>query len=103
MAFNDSVPIAVPTDLEGAGAYINGQASAIADELAALARQLAPLQGTWTGPAAVDYEALQQEWNRAAEGLFAPDGVLGQIAHTMNVNWGNYSDAESSNVRTWQS
>jgi WXG100 family type VII secretion target len=103
MSFNDGTPIAVPTDLEGAGTYINGQASAIADELAALARQLAPLEGTWTGQAAVYYEGLQQEWNTAAEGLFAPDGVLGQIAHAMNVNWGNYSDAESSNVRTWQS
>lgn len=103
MALNDSIPIAVPTNLEGAGAYINSQAGAIADELAALARQLAPLQDTWTGQAAVYYEGLQQEWNRAAEGLFAPDGVLGQIAHAMNVNWNNYSDAESSNVRTWQS
>jgi WXG100 family type VII secretion target len=103
MAFNDDVPIAVPTDLEGAGTYINGQAGAIADELAALARQLAPLEGTWTGAAAADYQSLQQEWNRAAEGLFGPDGVLGLIAHAMNVNWGNYSDAETSNVRTWQS
>jgi WXG100 family type VII secretion target len=103
MAFNDSTPIAVPTDLEGAGAYINGQAAAIADELSTLAQQLAPLEGTWTGQAAVYYEGLQQEWNRAAQGLFAPDGVLGQIAQAMNVNWGNYSDAEASNVRTWQS
>ena len=48
----DGTPIAVPADLEAAGNYINGQASAIADELAALAQQLEPLQGTWTGQAA---------------------------------------------------
>lgn len=97
----DGTPIAVPADLEAAGNYINGQASAIADELAALAQQLEPLQGTWTGQAATYYEGLQQEWNISAAGLFSPDGVLGQIANAMNVNWGNYSDAEASNVRTW--
>jgi WXG100 family type VII secretion target len=99
----DSTPIAVPTDLEASGAYINSQASAIADELAALAQQIEPLQSTWTGQAATYYQGLQQEWNTAAEGLFGPDGVLGQIANAMNVNWGNYSDAEASNVQTWQS
>lgn len=26
-----------------------------------------------------------------ADGLFGPDGVLGRIAHAMNVNWNNYT------------
>jgi WXG100 family type VII secretion target len=99
----DSTPIVVPTDLDASGAFINSQAAAMADELAALAQQLAPLQSTWTGQAATYYQGLQQEWNVAAAGLLGPGGVLGQIANAMNVNWGNYSDAESSNVRTWQS
>jgi WXG100 family type VII secretion target len=103
MPFSDSSPIAVPVDLEGAGAYINSQASTIADELSGLARQLEPLQETWTGRAAEYYGPLQQEWNTAAAGLFSPDGVLGQIATAMNVTWGNYSDAEDSNAKTWQS
>jgi WXG100 family type VII secretion target len=103
MAYSDGTPIAVPTDLEAAGAYINSQAAAIADELQALAAQLSPLQSTWTGQAASYYQGLQQEWDVAAAGLFAPDGVLGQIANAMNVNWGNYSDAEIDNTRTWQS
>lgn len=99
----DSAPIAVPTDLEAAGAWLNQQAGAIADELQTLAGQLTPLQGTWTGQAATYYEGLQAEWNTAAAGLFAPDGVLGQIAQAMNVNWNNYSDAEWDNTRTWRS
>lgn len=102
MAISDSTPIAVPADLEGAGAYINGMASAISDELSSLWNQLSPLQGTWTGSAATYYQGLQEEWNTAAAGLFAPDGVLGQIANAMNVNWGNYSDAEADNTKTWQ-
>jgi WXG100 family type VII secretion target len=103
MIFSDGTPIAVPTDLEASGAYISSQAGAIADELAALAQQLQPLEGTWTGRAAGYYEGLQQEWNLAAAGLFAPEGVLGQIANAMNVAWVNYSDAENSNVQTWTS
>ncbi|HEY6494949.1 MAG TPA: WXG100 family type VII secretion target [Trebonia sp.] len=99
----DSVPIAVPTDLEGVGAWLNEQAATISDELLALVHQLAPLQSTWTGQAATYYEGLQAEWNTAANGLFGPDGVLGQIATAMGVNWNNYADAEISNTKTWQS
>jgi WXG100 family type VII secretion target len=98
----DNIPIAVPTDLEGVGAWLNQQAAAIADELQVLANQLEPLTGTWTGQSALHYEALQAQWNTAASGLFGPDGVLGQIAHAMGVNWANYSDAEWSNTKTWQ-
>jgi len=98
----DSTPIAVPADLEGAGAWLNAQADAISEELAALARRLAPLQETWTGQAAADYQELQARWNIAANGLFGPDGVLGRIAATMGVNWNNYSQAEWANTRTWQ-
>ncbi|MGX9227921.1 hypothetical protein ACWV95_20050 [Streptomyces albus] len=45
---------------------------------------------------------MQNEWDIAAEGLFGYDGVLGRIAHAMNINWNNYSDAEWSNVSTWK-
>jgi WXG100 family type VII secretion target len=93
--------ILVREDLEGAGAWINARAQQIADELAALKAQLAPLAETWDGSANQYYEGLQQEWNLAAEGLFGPDGILGRIAQTMNVNWSNYSEAEWSNVQTW--
>jgi WXG100 family type VII secretion target len=88
--------ILVREDLEGAGAWINARAQQIADELAALKAQLAPLAETWDGSANQYYEGLQQEWNLAAEGLFGPDGILGRIAQTMNVNWSNYSEAEWS-------
>ena len=102
MSFSDSVQIAVPVDLEAAGNYLNARAAQIADQLHNLAVQLEPIKATWTGQASTYYEGLQNEWNTAAAGLFAPDGVLGQIAHAMNVNWSNYSDAEFDNTRTWQ-
>jgi WXG100 family type VII secretion target len=103
MPFSDATPIAVPVDLEGAGTHLNNVAAAISGELEALwMNKLEPLQSTWTGRAATYYQGLQQEWNTAAAGLFAPDGVLGQIARAMNVNWGNYSYAEADNTQTWQ-
>ncbi|MFG2041286.1 WXG100 family type VII secretion target [Dactylosporangium sp. NPDC048998] len=92
----------VPSDLQGAGNYINGVATQIEAELSSLKSQLAPLMQTWTGAAQAYYEGLQQEWNVAADGLFGPTGVLGVIAQTMNLNWNNYSDCESSNVQTWK-
>jgi WXG100 family type VII secretion target len=94
--------IMVQDPLEGVGAYINGQAEAIANELNALVNQLAPLQDFWTGQAATLYESYQAEWNAAANGLFGPGGVLGSIAGAMGVVWGNYSDCEFANVQTWQ-
>ena len=101
MANIDDTLIAVPNELESAGAYINASAEQMADELARLWSQLETLS-IWTGSAHTYYDGLQQEWNRAAAGLFAPDGVLGQIANAMHVTWGNYADAEASNSRTWQ-
>jgi WXG100 family type VII secretion target len=98
----DGSPIMVKEDLAGAGAYINGIALQIADELHKLIGLLAPLQETWTGTAATYYEGLQQEWNFAADGLLGPNGVLGEIAQAMHVNWANYSEAEWANVQTWQ-
>jgi uncharacterized protein YukE len=99
----DGTPIYVSTELGNAGAWLNTQATTCSEDLSRLKAQLAPLADAWTQSKAADYyQGLQQEWNIAAEGLFGPDGVLGQIAHAMNVNWGNYSDAEWSNIQTWQ-
>lgn len=100
-SFSTSIPIAVKAELEGAGAYMNAQALDIADELAQLAAYLNTLPEIWKGSASSYYQGLQAEWNIAANGLFGPDGVLGEIAHAMNVNWANYSEAEWNNTRTW--
>jgi WXG100 family type VII secretion target len=99
----DAAHITVPADLSQAGAWLNDQAATIAEELHSLAVRLNPIRETWTGTAATYYEGLQGEWDAAAAGLFAPDGVLGQIAHAMHVAWGNYSQAEFDNTKSWQS
>jgi uncharacterized protein YukE len=99
----DNSQIYVGEGLGAAGGWLNGHAQLIEDRLEGLKNKLAPLQEAWTqSQAASYYEGLQQEWNIAAEGLLGPNGILGQIAHTMNVNWGNYTDAEWSNIQTWK-
>jgi WXG100 family type VII secretion target len=102
MAVSDNVPIRVAPELESVGSYLNGQATEISDQLSQLASYLNQLPDGWQGNASGTYQGLQTEWNIAAEGLFGPDGVLGEISHAMNVSWGNYSDAEWSNTQTWQ-
>jgi uncharacterized protein YukE len=94
--------LAVPSDLQGAGLYMNNMAALIDGELVALKNQLAPLMEIWTGAAQSYYQGLQMEWNLAADGLFGPTGVLGIIAQTMNLNWNNYTDCEWSNLQTWK-
>jgi WXG100 family type VII secretion target len=94
--------LVVPPDLETAGQQLNYKAQGIVDMIDGLKKQLDPLAENWTGWTASYYQPLQAEWNMAAEGLFGQDGVLGQIAHALNLTWNNYSECEWANVRTWQ-
>jgi uncharacterized protein YukE len=107
----DNSRIMVGDELEGAGPYIRGQAQAIMDELTKLKGMLAPLPDYWKstnwgghGPGAAQaYQDVQNEWDLSAQTLLGPDGVgvLGDIAHAMDVAWVNYGDAELANTRTW--
>jgi uncharacterized protein YukE len=98
----DSASLMVHPDLGLAGKTINDAAPAIADELNKLIAQLQPIADTWTGPAMDYYQPLMNDWNNAADALLGPDGVLGEIAHAMNISWGNYVEAEWSNTQTWK-
>lgn len=103
MPVNDTTPILVEAELAEVGPRIYASAEEIIGELQRLVQLLVPLQETWTtSEAAADYEIMQQEWNTAANGLFGPDGVLGNVAAVMNINFTNYSDAEFANISTWR-
>jgi uncharacterized protein YukE len=97
-----SSEIRVPTDLEGAGRFINARVAEMTAELHRLIGLLGPLQATWTGQAFTYFNGLQQSWNLAADGLFGEEGVLSIIANAMDVTWHNYSNAEWANVQTWR-
>lgn len=100
----DGANLRVASELEGSGAHISLIAQNIADELHALITKLQPVLagGGWSGSAQQYFEGLEAEWNYAANGLLGPEGVLGEIANAMHVNWNNYSEAEWANSRTWQ-
>ncbi|MFJ3639684.1 WXG100 family type VII secretion target [Streptomyces sp. NPDC090108] len=99
----DGAQIFVGQSLGSAGTQIQAKAQAIADELTALRAKLAPLQEAWRESQAADYyQGLQSEWDLAANGLLGPDGILGQIAHAMHLNWANYTEAEGANIQTWR-
>lgn len=98
--------IHVGRELEGAGPHLNGQAQHIMGELHALKSRLQVLIDTWNAQSATDYQMRMHEWDMAAVGLFGGEeenGVLGEIAHALRVNWGNYVGAEEANIRTWTS
>jgi len=92
----------VPPELEFAPGQMSSTAQTIDGQLSTLRNQLMPLQDFWQGPAQSYYQELQAEWNVAAEGLFGPEGVLGEIAAALSLSWNNYTDCEWANVRTWQ-
>ncbi|WP_037910860.1 WXG100 family type VII secretion target [Actinacidiphila yeochonensis] len=93
----------VDESLATAGQDINYMATVIAEELDYLKKQLMPLKETWLhSDASLYFQDMMNEWDLAANGLLGPDGILGQIAHTWHVNWGNYTEAEWSNVATWK-
>ncbi len=67
-----------------------------------LEAKIAPLADTWRANSATYFEDQRLAWNVAADGLFGPEGVMGMIAHALNVNYQNYSDAELANEHTWK-
>ncbi|MFC5204634.1 WXG100 family type VII secretion target [Streptomyces kaempferi] len=102
----EGTPIRVGRDLEGASDYLNGQAAHIMGELHALKSRIQSLVDTWNAQSATDYQMRMHEWDMAAVGLFGSeqeDGVLGEIARAMRINWGNYVGAEEANIKTWTS
>lgn len=59
---------------------------------------LQPMMQSWTGQAALDYQARQQQWDQAQADL---TDVLGQIGRVLEVAQQQYGDAERANIDTW--
>jgi uncharacterized protein YukE len=94
----------VTTEVADALNVLSAKANVIIDELNVLYGRIVGLNEHWTGPAATDYQILQNEWNIGAQGLFGADGapgVLGEIAQAMGVVAYNYFECEEANVKTW--
>ncbi|MDP9796142.1 uncharacterized protein YukE [Catenuloplanes nepalensis] len=92
----------VPDSLGDAGPFINGISEEIVNNLMMLESKLLPLAESWTGDTYIYFEDQRKAWNVAADGLFGPEGIMGMIAHALNVNYNNYTEAELTNTATWK-
>jgi hypothetical protein len=99
----------VPTELGDAGPYVRKIAGTVMQQLSTLKNQLVPLQATWHDPgfgASSWFEGLELEWRMSAMGLFGDEtsgnpGILGDIAHRLDVSWYNYVTTQQTNTKQW--
>jgi uncharacterized protein YukE len=94
--------IQIPETLEGAGPFMQGISEVVVGELATLKGKLATLPETWSGSTHTYFEDQYTAWHVASDGLFGPEGVMGMIAHALNVNYDNYTEAELASGHTWK-
>ena len=82
--------------LDGATTHITATIDRITNDVSTMSGQLRALDGTWSGPAAVAFASLMNEWSlasgRVTESLTAIGTALRQI-HT------HYIETEAANVR----
>ncbi|WP_329366236.1 WXG100 family type VII secretion target [Streptomyces sp. NBC_01483] len=99
----DGLPILVTVGLGEAGPTVVNRADDIIDRLNDLKTRLAPLAESWNrSQAAGYYQEQQAKWDQAATALLDPQvGILGDIARALNISYQNSTDAELSNIQTW--
>lgn len=84
--------------VENAAADADSIAGHIDQQLGDLKSYLAPLVGSWTGQASIDYQALQSRWDTSAADM---NRVLREIAGALRTAHANYSRTESANASLW--
>lgn len=84
--------------LESAATDVTGTAVRMNNELDNLKRYLAPMVATWGGGAAMEYRAMQQQWDTAAVGM---TDVLTQIGVALRTAAAGYMQAETVNKNRW--
>lgn len=121
MADIGSIPIWVANELATAGPHVRSVAAQLTQDLLELRNRLAPLAETWDSGAHSYYDPLERMWDQSAQRLFgtsgtataaqdptnpgqvlAGEGVLGEIAHALDVTWTNYVAGEAANTHIWQ-
>lgn len=85
-------------ELAGAQQSVASTAQQMNAQLEELKRQLAPLVASWTGQAAVDYQAKQRLWDASAADL---NQVLTQISVAIGQANDGYQQVERANASRW--
>lgn len=74
-------------------------AATMDQKLQDLKSMLQPLVQSWTGAASDLYQSKQAQWDNSQRDL---NQVLQQISKVLGVAHESYTQAESSNAKTWQ-
>jgi 6 kDa early secretory antigenic target len=85
-------------ELENAQSSIRTTWTNISREMEDLKTYLKPMVDTWTGDAAIAYNARQARWDRLAADL---NQVLNQIGVALGTSNQNYHEGEAANTRRW--
>ena len=85
-----------PNALDAAATHITRTIESLHSDIASLTTQLRGLDGTWSGPAAVAFAGVVDEWTnnstRVAE-------TLGDIGIALRTIQAHYLETEQSNLR----
>lgn len=85
-----------PHALDDAAAHISRTMDSVQSDITSLTSQLRALDGSWTGPAAVAFAGLVDEWTTASNRVADSLGAIGTALRTIQAH---YLDTEESNVR----
>jgi ESAT-6 family protein len=84
--------------LQQGQADVASTSSNLNTELADLKAYLAPMVATWSGAAAQNYNAKQQQWDQAAAEL---NEILATIGRALGTAGEDFQSAENSNASIW--
>jgi early secretory antigenic target protein ESAT-6 len=85
-----------PNALDNAAAYINRTIDSLHSDIASLTAQLRGLDGTWSGPAALAFAAVVDEWTNSSTRVTETLSDIGVALRTIQTH---YLETEQSNLR----
>jgi hypothetical protein len=84
------------TALDDAAAHITRTIESLQSDISQLSAQLRGLDGTWSGPAAVAFAGVVDEWTTSSTRVAESLGDIGLALRTIQSH---YLDTEQTNVR----
>jgi hypothetical protein len=85
-----------PRALDDAATHISRTMDSLQSDIASLTSQLRALDGSWSGPAAIAFAGLVDEWTTTSTRVADSLGAIGAALRTIQAH---YLDTEESNVR----
>jgi len=87
------------TNVMQASTDAKNTSASMTQTLGDLKSDLASMKAIWDGPAAKDYKALQDQWDKALADL---NQILTEISTTLQTSAEHYRAIEKNNQGAWQ-